>query len=74
MPRTLWLLALTLLAGCGSIPIRVKGAPTTNLQRKQVVDKKEPGYLIATDGTTCTVDPDRFKKVQLGERVFCVWQ
>ncbi len=63
-----------LLAACVNVPIRVKGAPETQLEWKQVVDKKEPAYRVATDGTTCTVDAERFKKTELGKRVLCAWQ
>ncbi len=68
------LFALLLLPGCLSVPIRTKGAPETRLEWKQVVDKKEPAYLIATDGTTCTVDAERFKKAEVGKNVLCAWQ
>ncbi len=70
-----FLLALLLLPlGCVNVPIRVKGAPETQLEWKQVVDKKEPAYLIATDGTTCTVDAKRFKKTEVGKTVLCAWE
>ena len=74
MRRIRWLLALSMLAGCFNIPVRVKGAPEVQLEWKQVVDKKEPAYLVATDGTTCTVDAKRFEKTQLGQRVICKWE
>ncbi len=69
-----YLLALSLLAACAHLPPGVKHAPGTALAWKQVVDKREPVYLIATDGTTCTVDPERFARTDVGKSVLCAWQ
>ncbi len=69
-----YLLALPLLAACAHLPMGIKHAPGTELAWKQVVDKREPAYLIATDGTTCTVDPGRFAKTEVGKSVLCAWQ
>ncbi len=69
-----FLLTLPLLAACSHLPVRMKGAPETDLAWKQVVDKREPAYLVATDGTTCTVDAKRFAKTEVGKSVLCAWQ
>jgi hypothetical protein len=73
-------LAATLISGCIA-PLRMpqdntpmKGSTSTgSLGRKPVSAKREPTYLIAVDGTECTVSIKKFKKVKVGDAVFCLW-
>jgi hypothetical protein len=74
------LIAAILLSGCIA-PMRMpqdntlmKGSASTgSLGRKPVTGKREPAYLIAVDGTECTVSKKKFKKVKVGDAVFCLW-
>lgn len=50
------------------------GRPLFGPGLKGVVAKREPTYLIAGDATECTVSPERFRRVEIGERVFCTWR
>ncbi len=40
---------------------------------KAVDAKYEPVTLVARDRTRCTVAPERFKTVRIGDRVGCYW-
>jgi hypothetical protein len=40
---------------------------------KTVMRKMDPVYLIAVDGSQCTVTEEKFKKAKEGERFFCAW-
>jgi hypothetical protein len=40
---------------------------------KIVSRKIEPTYLIAADGSECTVSRERWENVRVGTRAFCVW-
>lgn len=52
----------------------MKGSSSSgSLGRKPVTGKREPAYLIAVDGTECTVSTKKFKKVKVGDAVFCLW-
>ncbi len=73
--RYLILLALPLLAGCVALlpaRSRVKGAPP-QVASKVVVDKREPVYLVAGDGTTCEVSRKQFERVRIGDDILCAW-
>lgn len=68
-------LAATVLAGCATlVPLRrpnpMQGA---GVGMKEVVEKREPNYLIAVDRTECVVSRSRFNKVERGSRVLCRW-
>lgn len=47
---------------------------SSGLAWKHVHSKREPVYLIAVDGTECTVSKERFAKVKPGESALCVWR
>jgi hypothetical protein len=70
------MLLLTLPAGCAMYRQREAPSPTRSagVAVKQVVDKREPAYLIAIDGTECTVSAARFNRTELGQRVLCAWR
>jgi hypothetical protein len=70
-----------LLTGCVMLQPLKKREPDTALTRntagigfKQVTDKREPAYLVAMDGTECTVSRGAFQKARVGESVFCAWR
>jgi hypothetical protein len=71
-----WFLGLLLVTSCLSLPIpgRGPGSSGETLTWKVIVEKREPNILIALDRTYCEVAPDRFDKVEEGERVFCHWR
>jgi hypothetical protein len=80
-PLLLVLPFCVLLTGCVMLQPLKKREPDTALTRntagigfKQVTDKREPAYLVAMDGTECTVSREAFRKVRVGESVFCVWR
>jgi hypothetical protein len=57
------------------VPDTTHGARTrTGLHRKRVVDKEAPNTLVAGDRSRCVVDPGRFEKREVGDRVWCVWR
>ena len=69
------LLALPRLAGCVALrPARPgeKGAPP-QVASKVVVDKREPVYLVAGDGTSCAVSRKRYEKTRIGDSALCAW-
>jgi hypothetical protein len=75
---TAFALVLTALAtaGCMSMPYAKNGGEmvkSSGLGWKHVQSKREPVYLIAVDGTECTVSKERFAKVQPGGSALCVW-
>lgn len=41
---------------------------------KQVMEKRAPAYLIATDKSECTVSSDKYEDVLPGDRVLCTWK
>jgi hypothetical protein len=43
------------------------------LASKPVSGKEPPHRLLARDGTSCTVSPDKYEKVIIGRSVWCVW-
>jgi hypothetical protein len=47
---------------------------SSGLAWKEVQTKREPVYLIALDGTECTVSKERFAKVEVGENALCLWR
>ena len=40
---------------------------------KPVYGKEDPATLIARDGTTCTVDKEKYESTQIGKSVWCTW-
>jgi hypothetical protein len=48
--------------------------PTRGLLRKRVAGKEAPSLLLAQDGTSCPVTPERFRDVTVGDHEVCVWQ
>ena len=46
----------------------------TGLHRKAVVGKEAPSTLVARDGSRCVVDPGRYERREVGDRVWCVWR
>jgi hypothetical protein len=42
--------------------------------RKRVVSKQKPDTLVAEDGTTCRVSPERYRDVEIGRDELCTWQ
>lgn len=67
------LLSSLLVAGC-TLPWARNGDSAAEFARKPVMDKVEPNYLIAVDQTQCVVDRERFAKVRVGDRVWCMWR
>ncbi|HEY0810657.1 MAG TPA: hypothetical protein VGD49_10880, partial [Longimicrobiales bacterium] len=71
------LLVLTALMGSGCLPRQFQNDSSIkssgSLGRKPVVGMREPTYLIAIDGTECTVSKKKFAKVKVGDAVFCLW-
>jgi hypothetical protein len=72
------LLALLFLGPVGCLSIGQREAPSPTragaVGVKRVVDKREPAYLIAADGTECTVAAATFNRTRVGQRVFCAWR
>jgi hypothetical protein len=48
--------------------------PNRGLMRKRVTAKQEPDLLVAEDGTSCRVSPERFRAVEVGNDELCEWQ
>jgi hypothetical protein len=71
-----WFLGLLLVTSCLSLPVPGRDSASSGevLAWKVIVDKRETNLLIALDRTYCEVAPDRFDKVEEGERVFCHWR
>jgi hypothetical protein len=70
-------LTAVVTAGCLSRPYAKNGSDfvkSSGLGWKHVQSKREPIYLIAADGTECTVSKERFARVQPGESALCVWR
>jgi hypothetical protein len=49
------------------------GTPAAAVARREVVAKEPPSALLAQDGTRCTVDPEKYERTKVGDRVLCVW-
>ncbi len=66
---------LTLSAGCALAPFKNEemNRATAGLTWKPVSAKRDPVYLIAVDGTECSVSKKRYDKVKRGDNVFCLW-
>jgi hypothetical protein len=47
---------------------------SSGLALKHVEAKREPVYLIATDGSECTVSKERFAKTKRGDSALCIWR
>jgi hypothetical protein len=77
-PLLLLLLGFVLLLPVGCLPYGQREVPNPTRSGgvgvKEVVDKREPAYLIAVDGTECTVVAATFNRTRIGQRVFCVWR
>lgn len=71
------LLVVTVLMGSGCLPRQFQNDSSMkssgSLGRKPVAGMREPTYLIAIDGTECTVSKKKFAKVKVGDAVFCLW-
>jgi hypothetical protein len=81
MRRTLTAITLVLAAvpaaGCISVPFAKNGnenVKASGLGWKLVESKREPAYLIAVDGTECTVSKERFAKAKRGDNALCLWR
>ena len=37
------------------------------------MDKREPVYPVAADGTSCAVSRKRYENIRTGENVLCAW-
>lgn len=61
-----------ILSGCASLRSGDGSSPV--LGWKVVMQKSEPTYLLAGDGTECTVPQDRYDRTHVGDRVFCAWR
>lgn len=48
--------------------------PDRGIMPKRVTYKQEPNILHAKDGTSCTVTPDRYRKVKIGKYEVCAWR
>jgi hypothetical protein len=70
----LLLLALLLLSGCIRSGDSYRRSPAAGVGWKVVMDKRPPAYLVAVDGTECTVSAERFRQVDPGDRVLCAWR
>jgi len=46
---------------------------TEGLGWKEVTGKREPHFLIARDGTECTVTAAKWEEFPIGTKAFCVW-
>src|SRR5690606_38508150 len=70
--RVLPVLCLAIgLSGC--FWARGSGEARGMIGWKTVMRKMDPVYLIAVDGSQCTVTEEKFKKAKEGERFFCAW-
>jgi hypothetical protein len=66
--------AILLLAGCAT-PFRHRDYdPSTGVDRKLVVEKREKSVLVAFDRTVCMVDEKRYQEVQVRDAVWCNWR
>ncbi|MGH7539926.1 MAG: hypothetical protein ACRELC_02900 [Gemmatimonadota bacterium] len=48
--------------------------PREGLARKKVSDKVEHTLLVAVDGSECQVSAGRWKRVEVGDAVWCYWR
>ena len=48
--------------------------PNRALTRKRVIAKEQPDLLLADDGTSCRVNADRYRDVEVGTDQLCGWQ
>lgn len=73
--RAVALVGLLLLSTSCALPFKNEemNRTTAGLTWKPVSDKRDPVYLIAVDGTECTVSAKRYQKVKRGDNVFCLW-
>jgi hypothetical protein len=69
--RYRWIPFVLLLGACSS-PFS-QGRQST-VGWKQVLEKREPVYLIAVDLSECTVTKERYAKINPGDNVFCNWR
>lgn len=78
-----WVLPFLLLvggagpSGCASLPLPdalASEAPQAATGWKHVAEKRDPVYLVAVDGTECTVSRARFERVERGDRILCTWR
>jgi hypothetical protein len=74
--RTALVAGCLVLPACASLPLPGSGprASHERLGWKAVVEKREPGILLAVDGTECQVAEERFERVEVGDSVFCHWR
>jgi hypothetical protein len=47
--------------------------PAPSLDRKRVSSKDPPQRVFAADGSSCVVTPERFREIEIGDAVLCVW-
>jgi hypothetical protein len=67
-------LILLLFSGCVRSGDYYRTSPAAGIGWKVVMETRPPAYLVAVDGTECTVSAERFKQVNAGDRVLCAWR
>lgn len=60
------------LAGCWLIELGANSAGLGS-PSKMVQAKDPPDTLVASDGTSCRVPEARFKEIEVGDYITCVW-
>lgn len=71
--RALALLIILGTAGCGPAMNFAGESLGLPVASKRVAMKNPPQELVATDGTTCIVNEDRFDRTEIGDLVACAW-
>jgi hypothetical protein len=86
MPRArlVCTLAAVLIGACALDPIQPRRTAQPGVSeaparppapaRKEVVEKRDLGLLIASDGTICSVSEQVFRTTSVGDRVTCLWR
>jgi hypothetical protein len=73
MRRIVWVIAALSLGGCLAPAKYSMGADGQGWGRKPVDGKVAPATLVARDGSVCRVSAERFGRVEVGDRVTCMW-
>lgn len=53
---------------------RERRDPREGVARKKVTAKQEHTLLVAYDGSECQVSPERWKKIGVGDALWCYWR
>lgn len=53
---------------------RGRADPREGVAHKKVAAKQEHTLLIAHDGSECQVSPERWKKIAVGDALWCYWR